>query len=115
LVGALLVGLTGDQNYQVILASLAGFAITGYLFLRGLSFGSPRFLQVKGFVIFSLTLILAGVGFITAGSAEKTFCSHLKLAGIPLKIAGILVHLLGIAGAIVSLAISKDTVKKLIT
>src|SRR2546428_1133240 len=61
LAGALVVGTTGDQNAQIILASLAGLSIMAYLVRRQLNQGTPRFLAARNLVIIGLLVMSGGV------------------------------------------------------
>jgi hypothetical protein len=105
LAGALVVGTTGDQNAQIILASLAGLSIIAYVITKELGKGTPRFLEARNPIILGLLAMVGGVGVTSAGSVQNELVNSTS-AGLQLKIVGISMYLIGILGIIISLVIS---------
>jgi len=108
LASALVVGTTGDQNVQIILASLAGLSIMAYVITRELEKGTPRFLASRSLIILGLFAMVGGVAVTSAGSIQNELLNSTS-AGLQLKIVGISLYLIGILGIIISLATSGTT------
>ena len=105
---ALVVGTTGDQNAQIILASLAGLSIMAYVVSKQLGRGNPRFLAARSTLIVGLLVMAGGVAITLAGSVQNELLNSAS-AGVQLKIVGISLYLVGILGVIISLATSGTT------